>query len=62
MPITIMIGAGDRPRRSNGALGVASPRPQRFRLLKPKLMRTMAAAARRTPTRSIFTSGRPSPA
>ena len=39
MPITIITGAGDRPNRSNGAPGRATPRPQRLRLLKPKLIR-----------------------
>ena len=47
-------GRAGRTARS----GVASARPQRFRLLKPKLMRMMAAAARTTPTKSICTSGR----
>ncbi len=32
------IGAGERPSRLKGALAVANPKPQRFRLLKPKLM------------------------
>src|SRR5580765_5892529 len=54
------IGAGERPNKLNGAFGVASPNPQRLRLLKPKLIRMIAAAAKTTPTRSIFTSGRPS--
>ncbi len=44
---------------SNGAPGRATPNPQRFRLLKPKLIRMMAAAASTTPTMSICTSGRP---
>ena len=60
MPITIITGAGDRPKRSKGAPGRATPRPQRLRLLKPKLIRMMAAAASTTPTRSIPTSFRPS--
>jgi hypothetical protein len=41
-----MIGAGDRPSRSNGALAVASATPHPFRLLKPKLIRMIADAAR----------------
>jgi hypothetical protein len=59
IPTTIRIGAGERPRRLNGAFGVASASPHPFRLLKPKLIRRMAAAARTTPTMSIVTSGRP---
>ena len=57
MPTTIRIGAGDRPAILNGALGPASPKPQRFRLLKPKLIRMIAAAARATPIRSILHLG-----
>jgi hypothetical protein len=60
MPITIITGAGDSPKRSNGAPGRATPRPQRFRLLKPKLIRMTDAAASTTPTMSIPTSDRPS--
>jgi hypothetical protein len=57
--MTIMTGAGDRPTMSKGAPGRASPSPQPFRLLKPRLISRMAAAARITPTTSICTSGRP---
>jgi hypothetical protein len=60
MPITIITGAGDRPNRSNGAPGRATLRPQRLRLLKPKLIRMTDAAASTTLTRSIPTSLRPS--
>jgi len=59
MPTTIISGAGDRPRRSNGAPGRTKPRPQRFRLLNPKLIRMIAAAASTTPTISMLMCGRP---
>ena len=52
-----MIGAGDTPSRSNGAAGRASSTPQLRRLLKPKMIRMIAAADRITPNTSIFTSG-----
>jgi hypothetical protein len=42
-----------------GAFCVATITPHLLRLLKPKLMRMIAAAARTTPTPSIVTSGRP---
>jgi hypothetical protein len=61
MPITIIGNAGDRPKTSNGALGRAKPNPHRFKLLKPKLIRRIAAAASKTPTMSMPTSGLPRP-
>ncbi len=56
-PVTIISGAGDMPRMLKGAAGRATPRPQRFRLLKPKTIMMIAVAASSTPTMSIFTSG-----
>ena len=59
MPTTIMTGAGEKPKRSNGAPGRATPSPQRFRLLNPSVMSTMETAASAAPMKSILTSGRP---
>ena len=61
MPITIIGNAGDRPKTSNGALGRAKPNPHRFELLKPMLIRMISAAASKTPTMSMPTSGLPRP-
>jgi len=38
----IMMGAGDRPNRLNGAAGARSSKPQLLMLLKPTVMRDRA--------------------
>src|SRR5260370_28154049 len=59
MAVASITGGGERPRMSKGAPGRANPSPHRFKLLKPKLISTMDAAARTTPSPSICTWGRP---